>query len=383
MKGTCDMFKNLFNIQNHPFNRAAKIFGQLRYLDQDSQEYWQSIVQIIELCWEAISQNKHDGDAHVMLANVYLLAAFGAFQRFKPEGYDHNLSRCAAVIYEWKTNQSMYSKEKEQGEKIYREITKLLKEPMPDWMNINLTTDIRKAHKNFYLKAIGVDKSNSDTHQEESKTNDKEAEYARSFLQAASYINQGDFNKAIPVLKAGLKTNPDNPVLHTLLGSCYGGVNRWSEAVEEYQTVLQLDPERHADVHVPLGTAYFNLDQLDKAITEFKIGLSEDPSNTQTRFLLARSYHKQGNLRSALSEYEIILKSDPSQKALIHFGIGSLYFEQDKLDKAIQEFKSSISAEPNEGETHFLLGKCYEAQGEKNMANHEYKIAAKLGYSGE
>lgn len=379
------MFKKLFSPQNHPFNRAAKMFGQLRYLDQSNREYWQTLIEIIKLCWEAIKLNKYDGDAHVMLANVYLLAGFRAFQEFKPEGYIHNMSRCAAVIYEWKTNRSMYSKEKEQGEKIYREVTKLLEEPMPDWMNINLTTDIRKLHKNFYLKAIGLDESNvtDDTHQKKVKMNDKEADYTRSFLQAASYINQGNFYEAIPVLKAGLKTNPDNPVLHSLLGSCYGGLNRWSEAAEEYRTVLQLDPEGHAEVHVPLATAYFNLEQLDKAITEFKIGLTEDPSDTKALFLLARSYHKQGDLRSALSAYEIILESDPSQKALIHSCIGALYFEQDKLDKAIQEFKSSITVEPNEGETHFLLGKCYEAQGKKNMANQEYKIAAKLGYSGE
>ncbi len=377
------MFKYLFNVENHPFNRAARIFGQLRYLEEDSLEYWQLIVQVIELCWESISQNKRDGDAHIMLSNTYLLAAFRAFQEFKPEGYVYNLSRCAAVIYEWKTNRSMYSKEKEQGEKIYRQVAKLLEEPTPDWMNVNLTTDIRKLHKYFYLKAIGVDKSNSDLHLEKGKMNYKEADYTNSILQAASYINQRDFIKAIPVLKARLTTNPDNPALHTLLGSCYGGLNRWGEAVEEFETVLQLDPEGHANVHVPLGNAYFNLDQLDKAITELKIGLSDDPSNTQARFLLARSYHKQGNLRLALSEYEIILKSNPSQKALIHYCLGTIYFEQDKLDKAIQELKSSISLEPNEGETHFLLGKCYEAQGEKNIANKEYKVAAKLGYLGE
>jgi hypothetical protein len=104
------MFKYLFNIQNHPFNRAAKRFRQLRYLEQSGWEYWRTIIEIIKLCWEAIGLNKYDGDAHVMLANAYLLAAFGAFQEFKPEGYIHNMSCCAAIIYEWKTNPRMYSK---------------------------------------------------------------------------------------------------------------------------------------------------------------------------------------------------------------------------------------------------------------------------------
>jgi len=60
VNGFCEMLKNLFNIQNHPFNRAAKLFGQLRYLDESSQEYWQTIMKIIKLCWEAIKTNKYD-----------------------------------------------------------------------------------------------------------------------------------------------------------------------------------------------------------------------------------------------------------------------------------------------------------------------------------
>jgi hypothetical protein len=153
------MFKNLFNIQNHPFNRAAKLFSQLRYLNQSGEEYWQTIVKIINLCCKAIKLNKNDGDAHIMLANVYLLAAFGAFQEFKPEGYIHNMSRCAAVIYEWKTNPRFYSKEKENGEKIYRQVIERLEDPMPDWMNMKLPTDIRQLHKDYYIKAIGADQA--------------------------------------------------------------------------------------------------------------------------------------------------------------------------------------------------------------------------------
>ena len=153
------MLKYLFNIKNHPYNRAAKKFRQLRYLDQGNQECQLAIAEINKLCREALILNKYDGDAHVLLANVYLLAAFSDLQEFNSEGYVHNMSHCAAVIYEWKIYPRMYSKEKENGEKIYQRVINALEEPLPDWMNMGLPNDISKLHKDYYAKAIGLEKT--------------------------------------------------------------------------------------------------------------------------------------------------------------------------------------------------------------------------------
>jgi hypothetical protein len=150
------LLKYLFNPKIDPYNKAAKLFGQLRNLDDQGQEYWNILLEGVLLCCEAIKLNKYDGDAHVMLANFYLLAAFIAIPRH-PEGYVFNISRCSALMYEWKHNKRMHSKFTEQGDKIYGEIVQRLKEPNPEWLNIELTRDMSKLHEDFYKKAIRKD----------------------------------------------------------------------------------------------------------------------------------------------------------------------------------------------------------------------------------
>lgn len=388
------MFKYLFNPQNHPFNRASKLFGQLRYLEQSGQEYWRTIIEIIKLCWEAIKINKYDGDAHVMLANAYLLAAFRAFQELKSEGYVYYMSRCAAVIYEWKTNPRMYSKEKEQGEKIYREIINRLKGPLPDWMDRDLPKDIRKLHNDFYMKAKEeeIRQSLDGTEQRflsqsgakdqpENIYNDNAIAHS---LRSGYYRDQGNMDESIRQLQLGLLENPDNPSLHVLLGCLYGELGRYDESILELQTALRLDPKIN-DVYIPLATAFFHQNQLDKAISEFQIGLSIKPNDSDARFLLARSYYKQGRLQDALREYKILAQTDPKQAVahMIHYAMGESYSELGQLDDAIREFRASLSIEANIGATHFYLGKCYERQDQKDMAIREFRIAAELGYQDE
>jgi hypothetical protein len=67
------MFKYLFNSKKHPFNQASNLYDQLRNLDTSGDEYDRVVGEIIKLCCNAISLNQNDGDAHVLLANAYLL----------------------------------------------------------------------------------------------------------------------------------------------------------------------------------------------------------------------------------------------------------------------------------------------------------------------
>ena len=121
------MFKKLFRSKSHPYSRAAKLFGQLRYLDDNGQQYWINILDIAELCMEAIQLDKFDGGAHVLLANTYLLGAFGAITKSKPEGYVTSISKCAAVIYEWKTIRECIQQRRNRAKRSTRKLSNDLK----------------------------------------------------------------------------------------------------------------------------------------------------------------------------------------------------------------------------------------------------------------
>ncbi len=81
--------------KNSPFNQATEYFQNLRYYESGSPQYVSTILEIIRLCQMAIQGNKNDGDAHVLLANVYVLAALDCTYT---KGYPYFLARSAAVM---------------------------------------------------------------------------------------------------------------------------------------------------------------------------------------------------------------------------------------------------------------------------------------------
>jgi len=85
--------------------------------------------------------------------------------------------------------------------------------------------------------------------------------------------------------------------------------------------------------------------------------------------------------------------------------IGEISYKLGQLDEAIKEFQQSLNTKHNttehsqqetlidafhaalhdenklnEGEIHFILGKCYERKGEKDLSIREFEIAKRLGY---
>jgi hypothetical protein len=125
------MLNKLFGSpKNHSFNQALEHFQNLRYYESGTVQYVDTVLEIIRLCQIAIQDNKNDGDAHVLLANAYLLAtlssAFG-------KGYSFFLAKAASVIQPTRAR-SMYIKNRENADKVYQGIVEQLSTQMPDWV---------------------------------------------------------------------------------------------------------------------------------------------------------------------------------------------------------------------------------------------------------
>ena len=147
------MLNKLFGSpKNHPFNQATEHFRNLRYYENGSPQYVNAILEIIRLCRMAIQSNKNDGDAHVLLANAYFLAALGCtFQK----GYPYFLARAAAAIQATRQG-SMYIKERQIAEKMYGGVIEQLSTQMPDWVEgvEHLPKDMNQLQKLYYDAAV-------------------------------------------------------------------------------------------------------------------------------------------------------------------------------------------------------------------------------------
>ena len=144
------MLKALFgSAKDDPLQQAIDHFHKLRNFSPGDPAYNATLLMIVRLSQLTIQQRKADGDAHVLLANAYLLAAFS--DPFG-EAYPFALARAAAAIYHWKTV-PMHTKEGEIGEKIFRGVENELAKDRPSWMGPALPNDISQLHQTHYEKA--------------------------------------------------------------------------------------------------------------------------------------------------------------------------------------------------------------------------------------
>lgn len=197
-----------------PFIGAAKIYEQLRSCDLGSQEYWHKTGEIIQLCWKAISLNRNDGDSHVLLANVLLLAALGEKNNNDTEEYSHKIYYCAAVIQAWKTTPIMHSRQREQGEKIYREVLERLQEndfPKSNDLDLDVDQKMQAIYHLYYPPAIGLD--------------------GKSRIQ-----------EYIIIFDNALKRNPKDCLSLNEKGRCLAALGQHNEAITLYNKILEFQP---------------------------------------------------------------------------------------------------------------------------------------------
>jgi len=70
-----------------------------------------------------------------------------------------------------------------------------------------------------------------------------------------SYVEKGDYAKAIAVHQKGLEINPDDPIILLNLGIAYGSQGDLAQAIAAFQAALALEPA-NAKVFVNLAAAY-------------------------------------------------------------------------------------------------------------------------------
>src|SRR5690606_26058186 len=87
---------------------------------------------------------------------------------------------------------------------------------------------------------------------------------------------------------------------HSDLGLALLQAERYAEAADAFEKVLELDPGYAGDYY-NLGLCYFNLEIWDRALTSWLTAMAHDPTNEAIRRGLAVVYWKRGEYDLAWS----------------------------------------------------------------------------------
>ena len=131
---------------------------------------------------------------------------------------------------------------------------------------------------------------------------------------------------------------------HFQKGNEYYRGLQFAEAAEEYEKVLELEPD-NVDVMSNLGATYYRLGKLDEAIEVYTKAIDIAPKDADIRSNLAAAYvQKQGPeggtdyLDMALEQYQKAIELQP-ELAEAHYGAGTVYALLERTEEAIRAFE--------------------------------------------
>ena len=133
---------------------------------------------------------------------------------------------------------------------------------------------------------------------------------------------------------------------------------------------------------------YGRSDLASKAIEEYRQAIEADPSSEYLTSGLAELYFRTGRIRDAVLEAQDVLKRDPNNLES-HKLLGRIYLHslgdvqsgsgsKDVLKRAIEQYEQIVKIEPDSVEDHLLLGRLYKVNNDLQKAESEFKTAVQL-----
>ena len=200
------------------------------------------------------------------------------------------------------------------------------------------------------------------------------------------YLLKAEYQKCFTAYQKALYTLPHtrDPQLWYGIALLYNKFDTYEYAEPAYQAVLRIDPnfEQKNEVFFKLGQIYKKTGALDNAISYLRNSMIGDsvPLNRKIDALcsIGTCYEKQDKLPNALETYCEALSLERDNFKTMEY-LGWAQAQNGALDEAIEtlskalELAGSNSAE--EGDLHYLLGRCFLLQKKFSEGQTEFQKA--------
>ena len=207
------------------------------------------------------------------------------------------------------------------------------------------------------------------------KTPEEEKKVNKSLIYDAKKAEiLGDLNKAEELFKKVLEKNPNNDVAYYELANIYYRYLDYEDALIYAEKAASIDPGNIWYQQL-LADLFQKNSQYDNATKVFASLVKTDPENFDYRYQLAIAYIYSGEYHHAIEEYNLIEEMIGITEE-VSIQKQKLYIQLKKVDKAAEEIKQLIKAQPNENKYYAILAEIYMSQNEPEKALEIYKTIA-------
>ena len=175
------------------------------------------------------------------------------------------------------------------------------------------------------------------------------------------------------VLRQLLRCDPEHLAALQVLGLCKHRMGQSSEAIEIFQTALELDPT-NADNWNGMGLAYGSLENPERAIECIKKAIEFNPDQYLFLNNLALQYRSLEDYPKSIASLEKAIATKEMPQLLVN--LGAVYGELKDSQNARKYFERAVEVAPNYSAAHVDMAFSYHLEGEweKGFKHYEWRI---------
>jgi tetratricopeptide (TPR) repeat protein len=199
---------------------------------------------------------------------------------------------------------------------------------------------------------------------------------ANALHGAVVAVEDGAFQKAIPLLEQVTAAEPNIPLAQLQLGVARARQRQYARAIAPLRKAIALEPGQMF-AHYELGVALYETGDLQTAARHFEIVASQMPKWADARYSLGSVYARIDRVPDALSELRAAIALEPR-----HFRAnllaGRILTLRNQAGSAVAYLRTAVGADPSSSEAHEFLADAYEKAGDAAEAVKERQRARAL-----
>jgi len=207
-----------------------------------------------------------------------------------------------------------------------------------------------------------------------------------------SYLNNifGEDHPRYPVVEIASRTRTlnigenqpeaplasDNPdwVRWNNLGIGFLDQLQYDDAIQAFEQVVKLRPD-YKDGYINVGLTYIEWEKYPAARAPLEKALSLKPDDARALYYLALVERRERHSEAEVADLKRVVEQFPqSRDARRELGIS--YYQQDKVEEAMEQFKALQAIDPDDLAAHYNLAVLYRRAGMKKEAAREAAMYA-------
>ncbi len=174
---------------------------------------------------------------------------------------------------------------------------------------------------------------------------------------ADRYMRLRETERAGDIYERLVRVEPDEPLNYVALGDYHFMEGRRSEAERTWRTILEIVAEP-SEAHALLGDVFSDHGLIEEAVIEYETARDLEPDNIVYLRSLAQLYEDADRLTQALRLWQELL--DVSEQAQLaaeaRTAIIRVYDGLGRLQEVVADFRDDFEAEPPDVQSGYLLG---------------------------